>query len=67
MIKRLFSGLKCQKCQFETFNWKLIRNSSVHKRFQFEQSGICEEKYEKSFCQKIPLQLCCKQWAAFHS
>lgn len=67
MIKWLFSGLKCEKYQFETFNQKLIRTSSVHKWFQFEQRVICEEKYEKPFCQKIPLRLCCKQWAAFHS
>lgn len=55
MIKWLFSVLKCQKYKFETFNWKLIRTSSVHKWFQSGQSGICEEKYEKQFCHKIPL------------
>jgi len=52
MIKWLFSVLKCQKNKFETFNWKLITISSVHKWLQFGQSGICEEKYEKKFCQK---------------
>lgn len=67
MIKWLYSALKCQKCNFEAFNWKLIRTSSVYKWFQFGKSGICEEKYKEQFGQKIPPQLCCKQWAAFHS
>lgn len=55
MIRWLFFVLKCQKYKFESFNWKLIRTSSVHKRFQFGQSSISEEKYAKPFCQKIPL------------
>lgn len=67
MIEWLHSALKCQKCNFEAFNWKLIRTSSVYKWFQFGPSGICEEKYKEQFSRKIPLQLCCKQWAAFHS
>lgn len=58
--------MKCQKYQFETFNWKLIRTSSVPKWFQFGQSSY-EEKYEKQLYKNTPLQLCCKQWVALRN